>query len=112
MIGTMILAHALPLWQAVSPEVQQAIQEQVQEELRRGRFREGFGPGSVLGPLIPIALFAMIVLIIFVASRRRHAELLARAEVQFRKRIRGISQYRRKSPFFCDVVFAHFWSAL
>lgn len=83
MIGTIILAHALPLWQAVSPELQQAIQEQVQDELRRGRFRGGFGPGgSGLEPLIPIALFAMIALIIFVIARRRQAEIQARAEFQ------------------------------
>ena len=83
MIGTMILAHALPVWQAVSPELQQAIQEQVQEELRRGRFRGGFDNGAgFLGPLIPIAFFAMIVLLIFVFARRRAEEIRARSEFQ------------------------------
>jgi hypothetical protein len=82
MIGTMILAHALLLWQAVSPDLQQAIQQEVQEELQRGRFRGGFGPGAALGPLVPIAFFAMIVLLIFVLARRRAEEIRARAEFQ------------------------------
>src|SRR5215469_302771 len=83
MIGTMILARALPLWQAVSPDLQQAIQQEVQEELQRGRFRRGFGPGAdVLGLLVPIAFFAMIVLLIFVLGRRRAEEIRARAEFQ------------------------------
>jgi hypothetical protein len=88
MIGAMILAKALPLWQAVSPDLQQAIQEEVQEELRRGRFRFGAGAApwnsgpAILGAFVPIAFFAMIVLIIFVIARRRQAELRARAEFQ------------------------------
>jgi hypothetical protein len=83
MIGAMILAKATPLLQAVSPDLQQAIQEEVQQELRRGRFRFGpAGGGSGLEPLIPIAFFTMIVLIIFVIGRRRQAELRARAEFQ------------------------------
>ena len=83
MIGAMILANAMPLWQAVSPDLQQAIQEEVQQELRRGRFRFGGGGGSEgLEALIPIALFAMIALIVFVVARRRQAELRARAEFQ------------------------------
>ena len=84
MVGAMILANAMPLWQAVSPDLQQAIQEEVQQELRRGRFRVGFppsGPG-IIGAFIPIALFAMVVLIVFVIARRRQAELRARAEFQ------------------------------
>ena len=81
MIGAMIFAKAMPLLQAVSPDLQQAIQEEVQEELRRGRFR--FRPGGG-GPeiLVPIAFFAMIALIVFVVARRRQAELRARAEFQ------------------------------
>jgi len=83
MVGAMILANAMPLWQAVSPDLQQAIQEQVQEELRRGRFRFGGGGGpGVVGAFVPIALFAMVVLIVFVIARRRQAELRARAEFQ------------------------------
>ena len=85
MIGAMIFAKTMPLLQAVSPELQQAIQEQVQQELRRGRFRYAGppwnGPG-IVGALIPIAFFAMIVLIIFVIARRRQAALQARAEFQ------------------------------
>ena len=84
MIGAMISANAMMLLQAVSPDLQQAIQEEVQQELRRGRFR--FGPGGggpeSLQVLIPIAFFAMIVLVIFVIARRRQAELQARAEFQ------------------------------
>jgi hypothetical protein len=83
MTGALILANTTMLLQAVSPDLQQAIQEEVQAELRRGRFR--FGPGgggSGLEPLIPVALFAMIVLIVFVIARRRQAELRARAEFQ------------------------------
>jgi hypothetical protein len=84
MIGAMILAKALPMWQAVSPDVQQAIQEEVQQELRRGRFRFGPGGGASQGleVLIPIALFALIALIVFVIARRRQAEIQARAEFQ------------------------------
>ena len=84
MIATMIMGKAMPLvLQAISPDLQQAIQEEVQQELRRGRFRLGpGGGGSGLEPLIPIAFFAMIVLIIFVIARRRQAELRARAEFQ------------------------------
>jgi hypothetical protein len=83
MIGALILTNATMLLQAVSPDLQQAIQEEVQQELRRGRFRLGpGGSGSGLEPLIPIALFAMIVLIVFVIARRRQAELRARAEFQ------------------------------
>lgn len=87
MIGTMILTHALPLWQAVSPDLQQAIQEEVQQELRKGQFRlDGPPPwashAATLGILVPITFFAMIVLIIFVIARRRQAELRARAEFQ------------------------------
>jgi hypothetical protein len=81
MIGGMILAHAMPLWQAVSPDLQEAIQQEVQQELGRRRFRFGGGP-ETLGFLVPIALFAMIVLIVFVAARRRQAELRARMEFQ------------------------------
>jgi hypothetical protein len=87
MIGALILANATMLLQEVSPDLQQAIQEEVQQELRRGRFR--FGPGGggfngagVVGAFVPIALFAMIVLIVFVIARRRQAELRARAEFQ------------------------------
>jgi hypothetical protein len=83
MVGAMILATAMPLWQAVSPDLQQAIQEEVQDELRRGRFRFGArGGGEGLEVLIPIAFFAMIALIVFVIARRRQAELRARAEFQ------------------------------
>src|ERR1700680_8377 len=83
MVSAMILANAMPLWQAVSPDLQQAIQEQVQQELRRGRFRMGGGGGATgVEVLVPIALFAMVVLIIFVIARRRQAELRARAEFQ------------------------------
>jgi hypothetical protein len=83
MLGAMIFEKAMPLLQAVSPDLQQAIQQEVQEELRQGRFR--FGPrggGEGLEILIPIAFFAMIVLIVFVVARRRQAELRARAEFQ------------------------------
>jgi hypothetical protein len=85
MIGAMILANAMPLWQSVSPELQQAIQDEVQDELRRGRFRfggSGFNGPGVVGAFVPIALFAMIALIVFVIARRRQAELRARAEFQ------------------------------
>jgi hypothetical protein len=83
MVGAMILAKAMPLWQAVTPDLQQAIQEEVQDELRRGRFRFGArGGGEGLEVLIPIAFFAMIALIVFVIARRRQAELRARAEFQ------------------------------
>lgn len=82
MVGAMILAKAMPLWQAVSPDLQQAIQEEVQQELRRGRLRFGGGGPGVIGAFVPIAFFAMIVLIIFVIARRRQAELRARAEFQ------------------------------
>ena len=82
MVGTMVMANALTLWQAVSPEVQEAIREQVQEELRRGRFRFGGGPPEALQVFIPITFFAMVVLIVFVVARRRQTELRARAEFQ------------------------------
>ncbi len=82
MVGAIILANAMPLWQAVSPDLQQAIQEQVQQELRRGRFRFGGGGGTGVEVLVPIALFAMVVLIVFVIARRRQAELRVRAEFQ------------------------------
>ena len=82
MIGAMIFDSAMPLLQAVSPELQQAIQDEVQDELRRGRFRFGARGGEGLEILIPIAFFAMIVLIVFVVARRRQAELRARAEFQ------------------------------
>jgi hypothetical protein len=35
-----------------------------------------------VGAVVPIALFAMIVLIVYIASRRRQAEVQARAEFQ------------------------------
>ena len=60
MVGAMILATAMPLWQAVSPDLQQAVQEEVQQELRRGRFRFGGGGGTGVEVLVPIAFFAMI----------------------------------------------------
>jgi hypothetical protein len=83
MLGAMISAKAMPLWQAVTPDLQQAVQEEVQQELRRGRFRMGGGGGATgVEVLVPIALFAMVVLIIFVIARRRQAELRARAEFQ------------------------------
>lgn len=82
MVGAMIMAKAMPLLQAVSPELQEAIQEQVREELRRGRFRFGGGPPEALQVFIPITFFAMVVLIVFVVARRRQAELRARAEFQ------------------------------
>jgi len=89
MIGAMIMAKAMPLWQqAVSPELQQAIHDEVQQQFVSRQFL--FGPGrepwnsrpGVVGAFIPIAFFAMIVLIIFVIARRRQAELRARAEFQ------------------------------
>jgi hypothetical protein len=84
MIGAMISTNAMMLLQAVSPDLQQAIQQEVQEELRRGRFRFGAraGGGEGLEVLIPIAFFAMIALIVFVIARRRQAEIRARAEFQ------------------------------
>jgi hypothetical protein len=83
MIGAIISANTMMLLQAVSPELQQAIQEEVQDELRRGRFRFGArGGGEGLEVLIPIAFFAMIALIVFVIARRRQAEIRARAEFQ------------------------------
>ena len=82
MVGAMILANAMPLWQAVSPDLQEAIQEEVQQELRRGRFRFGGGGGTGVEVMVPIAFFAMIALIVFVIARRRQAELRARAEFQ------------------------------
>jgi len=87
MIGAMIMAKAMPLLQAVSPDLQQAIQQEVQDEMRQGRFRFGgpppwASPVATLSMLVPIAFFAMIVLIIFVIARRRQAELRARTEFQ------------------------------
>lgn len=82
MIGAMIWVNAMPLWQAVSPDLQEAIQQEVQQELGRRRFRFGGGPGEALGILVPIAFFAMIALIVFFATWRRQAELRARAEFQ------------------------------
>jgi hypothetical protein len=83
MIGAMIMAKAMPLWQqAVSAELQEAIQDEVRREIGRGRFRFGGGPAEALQVLIPIAFFAMVVLIVFVVARRRQAELRARAEFQ------------------------------
>ena len=87
MIGAMIMAKAMPLLQAASPDLQQAIQQEVQDEMRQGRFRFGgpppwASPVATLSMLVPIAFFAMIVLIIFVIARRRQAELRARAEFQ------------------------------
>ena len=82
MIGALISVKAMTLLQAVSPELQQAIQEEVQDELRRGRFRFPRAGGSGLEPLIPIAFFAVVALIVFMIARRRQAELRARAEFQ------------------------------
>lgn len=84
MIGATILAKAMPLWQAVSPDLKQAIQEEVQQELRSGRLRVGGGSvgEGLVGAFVPIAFFAMIVLIIFVIVQHRQAELRARAEFQ------------------------------
>ena len=88
MIGAIVTANAMALWQAVSPDLQQAIQEEVQEELRRGRFRFGAGAApwnsgpAILGTLIPFAFFAMIVLIVWLFARNRQAQLRARAEFQ------------------------------
>jgi hypothetical protein len=84
MIGAIVTANAMALWQAVSPDLQQAIQEEVQQELRRGQFRFGPRAGGAEGleVLIPIAFFAMIALIVFVIARRRQAELRARTEFQ------------------------------
>lgn len=112
MISTMILAHALPLWQAVSPELQQAIQEQVQQELRRGRFRGDFGSGpGVLGPLIPIAFFAMIVLLIFVIGRRRAEEIRARAEFQ-KQILDKFSSGKEFAEFLSSEASQRFFAAL
>lgn len=86
MIGAMIMVKAMPLLQGVSPDLQQAIQQEVQDEIRQGRFRSGgppwASPAGTLSMLVPIAFFAMIVLIIFVIARRRQAELRARTEFQ------------------------------
>lgn len=82
MVGAMIMAGAMPLWQAVSPELQETIREQVREEFTRERFRFGPGRPEALGVLVPIALFAMVVLVVFVVARRRQAELRAQAEFQ------------------------------
>ncbi len=87
MIGAMITANVMPLLQAVSPEMQEAIQDEVRREMVQGRFRFGGPPpwasgAATLSMLVPIAFFAMIVLIVFVIARRRQAELRARAEFQ------------------------------
>lgn len=87
MIGAVVTANALALWQSVSPDLQQAIQDEVQQELRRGRFRFGGGArwesgAGIVGAFAPIAFFAMLALIVFVIARRRQAELRARAEFQ------------------------------
>lgn len=84
MIGAVVTANALALWQSVSPDVQQAIQEEVQQQFRRGPFRFGprAGGSEGLEVLIPLAFFALIALIVFVVARRRQAELRARAEFQ------------------------------
>lgn len=113
MVGAMILAKAMPLWQAaVSPEMQQAIQEQVQQELRRGRFRGGFGGGPEgIEALIPIALFAMVVLIIFVIARRRQAELRARAEIQ-KQILDKFSSGKEFADFLGTEASQRFFSAL
>jgi len=84
MIGTTVLAKVIPLWQTVSPDLRQAIQEEVQQELARGPFR--FSGGAVgdelVGVFVPVAFFAMVVLIIFAIARQRQAEIRARAEFQ------------------------------
>jgi hypothetical protein len=88
MVGAMILAKAMPLWQAVSADLQQAIHDEVQQQLANRQFL--FSPGrepwnsraGVMAQFVPIALFAMVVLIVFVIARRRQAELRARAEFQ------------------------------
>src|SRR5260370_17173382 len=81
MIGAMIFANAMPLLQGVSPELQQAIQDEVQEELRRGRFRFGPGRGGVGFPgMIPTSIFAIISLNVFFMWPPRHEQLWAPAE--------------------------------
>jgi hypothetical protein len=80
MMGAAIFVHAMALLQGVSPDVQQAIQNEVQQELRGGRFRAG--PPIDAGIIIPIALFAMVVLLAWLAIQRKRAEMQARAEFQ------------------------------
>jgi len=89
MIGPMIFANPLAILQSVSPDLQQAIRDEVQQELRQGRFQFGGAAPwtipAILGELIPFALFALVFLIAWLAVRRRQAELQARA--QFQKQI-------------------------
>jgi hypothetical protein len=88
MIGATIFVSALAILQSVSPDVQQAIRDEVQQQLREGRFQFGGGPApwnsgpAILGELIPFALFAMIVLVVWLAVRYRQTQLRARAEFQ------------------------------
>jgi len=86
MIAVTIFANALAILQSVSPDVQQAIRDQVQQQLRQGRFGGGPAPWNsgpaILGEFIPFALFAMIVLLVWLAVRYRQTQLRAQAEFQ------------------------------
>src|SRR5215472_15789827 len=107
MIGAMVLAKALPLWQGVSPDLQQAIQEEVQRELGPRRFGHGDGPPGPFAVLIPIALFAMIVLIQIVIARRRQAEMQARAEFQ-KQILDKFSSGKEFADFLCSAASQRF----
>jgi len=86
MTGFMIFTNALGILQSVSPDLQQAIRDEVQQQLRQGRFGGGPAPWNsgpaILGELIPFAFFAMTVLVAWLALRYRQTQLRARAEFQ------------------------------
>ena len=88
MIAAMILTKAMPLlMQTSESELDRQIGEQIRQQIAQGRFPRGGPPpwaggAGVIGAFVPIALFAMVVLIVFVVARRRQAELRARTEFQ------------------------------
>jgi hypothetical protein len=81
MMLAMIAAKLPLLLQVVPASPDQMTVEQFNRQIALEAVRNGRGPGGA-GILVPIALFAMILVIVWLGTRRRQAEIRARAEFQ------------------------------
>jgi hypothetical protein len=81
MMLAMIVAKLPMLLQAAAPNPEAMTPEQFRQQIALEAVRHGRPDGAV-AILVPLGLFAMILLIVWFGTRRRQAEIQARAEVQ------------------------------
>jgi hypothetical protein len=80
MMLAVMIAEKFPLLLQAVPNPDAMTPEQFRQQIALEAVRNGHWQGGGAGILIPIAFFGMILLLVFLGTRRRQAEIQARAD--------------------------------